>query len=446
MNGIEPADDEVFSFVLADNTGEVLQTVQNVGGEIRFAPLQYDQDDIGKTFIYTVCEATPSAGAMTCDPSVYTVEVMVIDNGDGTMKAAASVTLAGEKVDAIVFNNRLEAPLTISKKVIGCETAQTFAITVCFFGADGVEMKDPVAYTGDLTGQLISGESILLGDGQSITFSGLLPGMRYTVEEEANIAYSTTVNALPTNKAEGICSKGGNRADFVNTLKTTVFSVRKEWQGGDGGDIVLTLYANGEKMDPQPDYVRNDDTYTYTGLPMYDEDGDEVIYSAKEKYMDGYLTIYSNIFPYEGESKRIYDGGTIINRAVTSFRVRKVWSGLAEGEALPEITLTLYCNGEAMSRKQPEPNQDGWYIYKNLPRTVDGESAVYYVMEEPVNGYMTSYADADGQENDRAYDGGTITNSKVPQTGDNASMLLWTAMLAGASVMLLALKSRRRQQ
>ena len=443
VNYAEPEDDQVYSFLLE---GEgISMTAVNEGESIIFEEMLFDLSDVGRTYIYTIRETTPSAGNMTSDPSVYTVEVTIIDNRDGTLTASPVVMLAGETVGMITFNNTLEAPLTISKKVAGCETAETFAMTLYFFHADGTEMTAPVFYAGDLHGELVSGESVQLGHGQSITFTGLLPGMLYAVEEEANAAFTTTVNGLPMNKVDGICSLGGNRADFVNTLKTTTFSVRKAWEGEDGGDIVLTLYANGEKMEPQPEYTRSGDTYTYTGLPMYDAEGDQVVYAAREKYMDGYLTIYDNIAPYEGETRMIYQGGTIINRAVTSFRVRKVWSGTEEAELLPQITLTLYCNGEKMDWRQPEPDQEGWYSYKNLPRIVDGQKAVYHVMEEPVDGYTATYADAAGQQADCAYNGYTITNHKIPATGDQAPLLLWTGMLAASAALLLFLFRRRRK-
>ena len=443
VNGSEAEEDEVFSFVLEDEAGETLQTVQNAGAKISFAPLLFDQDDIGKTFVYTVREATTSTGTMTCDPAVYTVEVAVTVNGEGSLTASAAVTCAGKEAEAITFNNIIEAPLTISKKVVGCETSERFTFRVNFYHADGTEVTEPVAYTGDVTGTLLSGGLVHLGQGQSITFAGLLPGMRYTVEEYANAAFETTVNTLPMNKVDGICEAEGNRADFVNKLKTTTFTVRKSWQGEDGGVIRLTLYANGEKLEPQPAYTRDGDTYTYTNLPMYNADGELIVYAAKEKYMDGYLTIYDNVPPYDGESKMIYDGGTIINRSVTGIRVQKLWSGLPEGVEPPEIILTLYCNGEPTDRRQPSPDEDGWYVYKNLPRYVNGEEAVYYVVEEAINGFIPVYTAPNGQQAEWAGDGYTITNCLIPATGDNNPVMLWTATFIASAALLLMLKRRR---
>lgn len=126
-------------------------------------------------------------------------------------------------------------------------------------------------------------------------------------------------------------------------VATTDFKVTKVWQNGNEGAISLTLYANGRKLEPQPACNRSGDTYTYTGLPMYDAKGNPIQYAAKERPVSGYMTIYKNVAPYESESSFIYDGGTIINRAVTQIAVRKVWKGMDEGKKRPDIKLTLYC-------------------------------------------------------------------------------------------------------
>ncbi|MBR4082508.1 MAG: Cna B-type domain-containing protein, partial [Clostridia bacterium] len=436
---------DMFSFELLDANSSVLETVQNADdGSFAFSPISYTLADAGQTYTYKVREAAGDSEHMIYDATVYTVTVTIADNGDGTLTATPVITRMGQEVSEITFNNVLEAPLTISKKVVGCETAEPFAFLVCFFHADGTEVTEPVAYTGDLTGEVLSGDLVFLTHNQSITFTGLLPGMRYTVEEYENVAFQTTVNSLPMNRVEGESVEGGNRADFVNKLKTTTFSVTKAWQGDHGGIISLTLYANGEKLDPQPAYTRDGDVYTYTDLPKYNADGDLIVYSAKERYMDGYMTIYDNVSPYDGDSKMIYDGGTIINRSVTSIRVQKIWVGMPEDVETPPITLTLYCNGEATDRKQPKPDENGWYVYKNLPKYVNGEEAEYYVLEEALDGFVPIYTDANGEMAEWAGNGYTITNVLMPATGDSSSVMLWAVVLTASSAMMLMLMRRRK--
>ena len=227
-------------------------------------------------------------------------------------------------------------------------------------------------------------------------------------------------------------------------VATTGFKVTKVWQDGNEGAISLTLYANGQKMEPQPACNRSGDTYTYTGLPMYDAKGNPIQYAAKERPVSGYMTIYKNVAPYESESSFIYDGGTIINRAVTQIAVRMVWKGMDEGEKRPDITLTLYCNGKAVNRK-PKLDANGWYHFYNLPIS----SEPYYVVETPVSGFMTLYQNVGGYANaeDRAYDGGTITNSKLPKTGDGSHIERYMALLVISLVALLGygIKKKRAQ-
>lgn len=441
VNGAEPAANQLFTFTLSDEDGEI-ETVQNTLGKISFTRLTYTQDDVGM-HTYTVRESSAVADYVT-DGTVYTITVRVTDHGDGTLLVTPVIWKDGETVTEMAFDNKLYAPLTISKKVEGCMTAEVFPITVWIYDAQGKEVKTSFAYTGDVSGTLVSGEAIKLGHNQAVTIKGLTPGMRYKLEEAEDPRFTTTVNALAMNTVEGEVTEGGNSAAFVNTLITTSFSVKKEWQGEYGGSIILTLYADGEKLTRQPACEQSGNVYTYTDLPMYNENGRMIIYSAKEKYMDGYLTIYDNVKPFEEVTDFIHNGGTIINRSAMDFKVQKVWTGLEEGETSPEITLVLYCNGEVYDRETPEPDEYGWYKYYNLPIFVNGERAEYSVVEETLDGYATTYTN-NGKEGECACNGGVITNHKLPETGDNAPLMQWTAMLGASAAALLMLVCRRKR-
>ena len=328
---------------------------------------------------------------------------------------------------------------------MGCETARTFSITVNLYDEEGEALTAKFAYTGDVTGELASGDTIELGHGQTITIEGLPVGTQYKVQEETMPAFSAMVNGSFGSKAEGKLSEEDAKVAFVNTLVTTEFTVTKEWRGGDEGAIHLTLYANGEKMEPQPECIRSGDRYQYKGLPQFDEEGLLIVYTAKEKYVEGYKTMYVNRAPNEDETKVLHNGGTVINKKIVeaSFKVQKVWSGLAEGEEVPEITLVLYCNGEAMDYPTPDPDKNGWYKYYDLPKFAGDEPAVYTVKEVPITGFTTTYTLADGESADYADNGGTITNSKIPQTGDEAPLAMWLSLMGASAVMLMLLRKRR---
>lgn len=158
--------------------------------------------------------------------------------------------------------------------------------------------------------------------------------------------------------------------------------------------------------------------------------------------MNGFMTIYKNQAPHEDESKVIYDGGTIVSRAVTEFAVQKVWVGLEEDEVPPEITLTLYCNGVPMDKKTPKPDEYGWYHYYNLPMYRNGMPAEYTVVEEPLADFTTTYSG--GADATFAMNGETITNTKVPPTGDTSNLLLWSAMLICTACGLVILNRRKK--
>ena len=241
--------------------------------------------------------------------------------------------------------------------------------------------------------------------------------------------------ASGTEKAEALV--------FVNQVKTTSFTVTKVWEGG-SGPIRLTLYRDGEKMEPQPVCERDGDVYTYRNLPQYKANGQAYVYSAKEKYVEGYLAIYLNEAPYEDESRMLYDGGTVINRKerVASFTVTVEWHGLSEGEEAPEAELILYCNGVATDIKTPKPNSRGEYRYYDLPDMVDGKKAEYTVVQVPVDGFVTRHELADGTENDYADNFGLIVNTKIPETGDRTMPMLWMTLLGMSGLVLLKLRRK----
>ena len=103
---------------------------------------------------------------------------------------------------------------------------------------------------------------------------------------------------------------------------TVTFEVASVWQGGYEGELHLTLYANGKKMDPQPAYeVLDGDRYVYYDLPRCNSQGKEILYSAKEHYFEGYIAMYVNKRPHYADTKRVYDNGVIINRAVDYYAI-----------------------------------------------------------------------------------------------------------------------------
>ncbi|MBQ8556389.1 MAG: Cna B-type domain-containing protein [Clostridia bacterium] len=444
VNGAVPAAGQVFEFELVDQNGQVLQTVKNTGSAITFEPIQYTLADVGQAYTYTVREKTASTDTMLADSRQYKVTVTVADAGNGALRVGRSIAVDGVAVNAITFNNTEMSALKITKQVAGGPSGVVFNFKVTLKARNGATLIGAYAASGSDETSVRSGDVITLGHNETLTVTGLPVGTQWTVEEIADARYSTTANAIPGRTASGTIGEGGASAAFINTYRQTSFYVTKVWEGERQDKIELTIYADGVKMDPQPAYEQDGDIYAWSDLPVYNDKGELIEYSATEKYMTGYTTIYENTGDYTGKTDRVYNGGTIINRGSTSVSVRKVWSGLNEGQTPPAIQLTVYCNGEKVNLAQPEPDKHGWYVWNNLPYTVDGEVAVYTVVETPMEGFVTTYDMVDGIDPGCAYDGGTITNHQVPETGDGAPLVMWMGMLLLGAAGILMLGLRRK--
>ena len=63
----------------------------------------------------------------------------------------------------------------------------------------------------------------------------------------------------------------------------------------------------------------------------------------------------------------------------------------------------------------------------------------YYIVEDVPTGYTVRYKNIGEHADvtDRCYNGGTIINCKVPQTGDGSNIPLWLSLL-GISMLSLA--------
>ena len=82
-----------FTFQIFDEDGNFLGDTKNdAEGNIAFDPLHFDEEDVGKEFLYTVMEQTPSRDqSMTEDPTViydeteFIYKIQPSDKGDGTL-------------------------------------------------------------------------------------------------------------------------------------------------------------------------------------------------------------------------------------------------------------------------------------------------------------------------------------------------------------------------
>ena len=119
-----------YEFKLKNEAGTKLadQTVRNIGSTVTFDEIKYTEADAGRTYNYEVLEATPDGNGYTVDKTVYTVEVTVTDNRDGTLLVTPTYKNGETVVPGISFNNTYKATgrltLTASKTVNGKEPTE----------------------------------------------------------------------------------------------------------------------------------------------------------------------------------------------------------------------------------------------------------------------------------------------------------------------------------
>jgi pilin isopeptide linkage protein len=105
-----------FTFELKDADGKVLQTKQNDGdGLVAFDALAYTEADIDQVYTYTVSEVDGKVHGITYSTEVYTVKVTVKDNSDGTLAPETEITLDGETVTEMSFENVFGGTVSLLK-------------------------------------------------------------------------------------------------------------------------------------------------------------------------------------------------------------------------------------------------------------------------------------------------------------------------------------------
>ncbi|MBQ9008299.1 MAG: Cna B-type domain-containing protein, partial [Clostridia bacterium] len=131
-----------------------------------------------------------------------------------------------------------------------------------------------------------------------------------------------------------------------------------------------------------------------------------------------------------------------ISRYVNPFTFTKIWDGNPGGG----LNFTVYnLDGTPTGIGFPAPTKlsenrweyQRWFI----------EKPEYYVVEEAPAGYYATYSNVGeyADVTDRCYNGGTITNHQIPDTGDNANRALWAALALVSCGFLLIIFARGKR-
>lgn len=104
---VKPADKTSASKVGISTDGKVFETASveaDAPKTVSLVPaggLTFTQDDVGKTFTYTVSEIDDKATGYKYDETVHTVKAVVADSGDGTLRVTTSVSKPGDGGDEL---------------------------------------------------------------------------------------------------------------------------------------------------------------------------------------------------------------------------------------------------------------------------------------------------------------------------------------------------------
>ncbi|MCD7762319.1 MAG: hypothetical protein LUI14_03795, partial [Lachnospiraceae bacterium] len=264
-----------FLFELKDEAGSVIETAANdANGVISFAAIYYDQEDIGKTFTYTVNEKIPgTADTYVYDSTVYTVKVTVSDNGDGTLGTAAIVSKAADSTSdtisgtaytdtVIAFVN--DVTLATITKTDATTGAALAGATLRVIDADGNKIDEWISDGSAhvITGKLVAGETYRLIEVSAPEDYRVADAITFTVGTDGTAAVEMKDPKNEVAKEEQIS---------VSVTKDLVLDDDSRI-GAEDATFYVTLYSDADYTTRVADivalnYVYMDSvTVTFTGL------------------------------------------------------------------------------------------------------------------------------------------------------------------------------------
>lgn len=194
VDGKTPSAAQEFEFELKDSTGKVLQTKQNVGGDVSFDSISYDE---AGEHDYTISEK--AAKGFDCDAKTVSVHVSVTKGGDG--KLSAAVTYDGA-ADASTFENKELVSVPVAKKWVG-------------------RTGDKAEFQLIADGQDVEGKTLTLTEEDD--WKGSFDGLRKCADDGHEIAYTVRETGVPAGYTSESSQKDGAWT-FTNSYKAEATS------------------------------------------------------------------------------------------------------------------------------------------------------------------------------------------------------------------------------
>ena len=340
----------------------VLNSTNNWSGT--FTDLDKKDAD-GNIINYTVVESAVAN---------YTGEVTLTKNEEGVVTAA--------KVTNTVKTGKLQITKLfagdMNDTLLTAEQKQAITFTV----------SGPAEYTGKTTftyDEFTAGSIIIdnapLGTYTVTETGAAIDGYEYTVTYKVGTS---------TSAADATTSVEADKTALVTVINryTALVSVSgtKTWSDSNDNDgirptsIVVRLYENGVKKDYRTVTAADNWKYSFTALPKFDAEGNEIVYTVKEDPIDGYTASYS---------------GYNITNAHTPETVEvsgtKTWDDAEnqDNKRPDSIVVNLYANTVMMDSKTVTASDNWQYSFKNLPKYEAGKEIEYSITENTVPEYTT---------------------------------------------------------
>lgn len=224
-----------------------------------------------------------------------------------------------------------------------------------------------------------------------VSFHNIPSGHSYVLEETAapsgfvksddkyklTVSYGVvTVNEL--NEDGTVGDEVTGQLTVVNEeQKVTSISGVKTWEGDRSSQrpasVTINLYANGEFVKSTRTSADKNWAYSFEKMPIYDEDGNQIIYTVRETAIDNYYP------EYDGYNYNINN----VRSQNISVTVTKLWEGDDSSSRPESITVQLYRNGTAQNNTIELNEANNWTgTFTNLRKNGNYGTVYTYTVKE----------------------------------------------------------------
>lgn len=255
------AADGEFTFKLSGgNLAEDRFASTKAGGSFAFDTIKYTYNDLNgkdlETYIYTVSEVIPSDkdANITYSEEVYTVEVTLKDNHDGTLTASRKIVGANSIVFTNTYNAENSLPLAVKKVVTGKKSPDGLAFTFELSGT-GIEPAIQVNAKAGETVSFPTREYKLADLYDEATKTYVTREYDYVIREIPNTAEEYAGYEYDTTQFKIHVEVSNDSTDGKLTVKPTVVAVNEEGNeiAGSLADVIPAAFefnnpytANGQ--------------------------------------------------------------------------------------------------------------------------------------------------------------------------------------------------------